>query len=57
MQINHIPENKKRYLDLLLLADEQESMIDLYLENGALYVLEENAQTLALLSQNPDFTC
>lgn len=48
MQIIHISENKKRYLDLLLLADEQESMIDLYLENGALYVLEEGAQTLAV---------
>ena len=26
--------NKKQYLDLLLLADEQESMIDRYLERG-----------------------
>lgn len=31
--------NKKRYLPLLLLADEQESMIDRYLERGILYVM------------------
>ena len=32
MTITQITENKKQYLDLLLLADEQESMIDRYLE-------------------------
>ena len=34
-------ENKKRYLDLLLLGDEQEDMIDRYLERGAMYLLED----------------
>ena len=34
--------DKKRYLDLLLLADEQEDMIDRYLEEGTLYVLVDN---------------
>ena len=29
-----ITENKKEYLNLLLLADEQESMIDRYLDRG-----------------------
>lgn len=33
---------KKRYLDLLLLADEQEDMIDRYLEEGTLYVLDDS---------------
>ena len=33
--------NKKKYLPLLLLADEQESMIDTYLERGHLYVLKD----------------
>ena len=28
-------------MDLLLLADEQESMIDRYLERGSMYVLED----------------
>ena len=31
MMIKEITENKKEYLNLLLLADEQESMIDRYL--------------------------
>ena len=32
--IVRITENKKRFLNLLLLADEQESMINRYLERG-----------------------
>jgi hypothetical protein len=36
MRIEKVTENKKRYLDLLLLADEQENMIDRYLLNGDL---------------------
>ena len=32
MQIREIINDKKQYLDLLLLADEQEDMIDRYLE-------------------------
>ena len=42
MVINEVKENKKRYLDLLLLADEQEDMIDQYLERGMMYVLEDD---------------
>lgn len=41
MTIRKVTEHKKRFLDLLLLADEQESMIDRYLERGVLYVLED----------------
>ena len=39
MDILHITEDKKRFLSLLLLGDEQESMIDRYLERGDLYAL------------------
>ena len=39
MEIRQIRENKKTFLPLLLLADEQESMIDRYLEQGDLWVL------------------
>ena len=39
--------NKKRYLDLLLLADEQESMIDRYLERGDMFVLSDNNEVKA----------
>ena len=42
MKIIEITENKKEYLDLLLLADEQEDMIDRYLEKGKMYVLDDN---------------
>lgn len=42
MKIREIKENKKQYLPLLLLADEQEEMIDRYLEKGVMYVLEED---------------
>ena len=42
MKIIEVTENKKQYLDLLLLADEQEDMIDRYLDNGRMYVLNDN---------------
>lgn len=42
MRIIKITDNKKQYIDLLLLADEQESMIDRYLERGDMFVLEDN---------------
>ena len=42
MKIYEITDNKKQYLPLLLLADEQEDMIDKYLERGTLYVLDED---------------
>lgn len=42
MEIKEIKENKKQFLDLLLLADEQESMIDTYLERGTMYILEDD---------------
>ena len=42
MEIREIKTDKKRYLDLLLLADEQEEMIDRYLERGTMYVLEDD---------------
>lgn len=43
MRIRRIDEDKKRFLPLLLLADEQEDMIDRYLERGVMYVLEDGA--------------
>ena len=35
-------DNKRDYLPLLLLADEQENMINLYLDRGTMFVLEED---------------
>lgn len=42
MQIREISHDKKRFLPLLLLADEEEAMIDRYLERGMLYVLDDD---------------
>lgn len=42
MDIKEVKKGKKQYLDLLLLADEQENMIDRYLTNGTMYVLEDD---------------
>ena len=42
MDFIEIKENKKQYIDLLLLADEQENMIDRYLARGTMYVLDDN---------------
>lgn len=39
MEIKVIKDDKKKFLDLLLLADEKEEMIDKYLERGDLYAL------------------
>ena len=42
MKIIEVIENKKDYIELLLLADEQEDMIDRYLNKGKMYVLDDN---------------
>ena len=42
MIIREVNENKKQFISLLLLADEQENMIDRYLEKGTMYVLEDS---------------
>ena len=42
MEIKEVPDNKKQYISLLLLADEQENMIDRYLESGTMYVLDDS---------------
>ena len=41
MKIREVNEDKKQFIALLLLADEQENMIDHYLEKGTMYVLED----------------
>lgn len=41
MKIVQVTENKKQYMDLLFLADEQEDMIDRYLEQGDMFVLQD----------------
>ena len=42
MKIEIVKKNKKAFLDLLLLADEQENMIDKYLERGIMFAMYDN---------------
>ena len=42
MKITKITNNQKAYLPLLLLADEEEAMLDRYLERGSMYVLDDS---------------
>jgi ribosomal protein S18 acetylase RimI-like enzyme len=42
VEITKVVSEKKKYLDLLLLADEQENMIDKYLDRGEMFVLTDN---------------
>ena len=39
--IRLITENKRDYMELLLMGDEQEELVEGYLDRGELYVLEE----------------
>ena len=44
MEICQIPENKRDFLPLLLLGDEQEDMIGLYLDRGTLLALYDGGR-------------
>ena len=44
--IREVTGNKRDYLSLLLLADEQENMIDQYLDRGTMFILEEDGQVI-----------
>lgn len=41
MKIKKVTGAKKEYIHLLLLADEQENMIDKYLEKGEMFILDD----------------
>lgn len=47
-EISIIHENKKQYLPLLLLADEQEDMIDRYIDRGDMYAMSCNGETVCI---------
>lgn len=42
MELIEIKKNKKQFLPLLLSADEEEDMIDRYIDRGTMYVLDDN---------------
>ena len=59
IEIKLIESNKKDFLDLLLLADEQESMIDKYLERGELFALYDGGclKSLCVITRESSDTC
>lgn len=57
MEIIEVKQNKKKYIGLLLLADEQENMIDRYLERGTMYVLMDNGvKAVCVITDEGDLT-
>ena len=55
MEVKMIKENKKKYIDLLLLADEQENMIDKYLERGEMFALyDDDLKSICVVTKETD---
>lgn len=55
MEIKIIKDNKKEYLDLLLLADEQENMIDQYLFRGEMFALYDgDLKSICVVTKEKD---
>lgn len=58
IKIEKITGNKKQFLDLLLLADEQEDMIDRYLPDGDMYALyEDDLKSVCVVVAVTNDTC
>lgn len=59
IEIKKVTQDKKQYLDLLLLADEQEDMIDRYLERGEMFALLDGGQvrSIAVVTGEDAQTC
>ena len=58
MELIKVTENKKQYLDLLLLADEQENMVDRYLERGDMYILRNgDVKAVAVITKEEIGVC
>ncbi len=58
MEIKLIETNKKDFLNLLLLADESEDMIDLYLERGELFALyDDDLKSICVVTRESADTC
>lgn len=58
VRIEKIIDNKKQFLDLLLLADEQEDMIDRYLPGGDMFALyDDNLKSVCVVVPIDNDTC
>ena len=52
MEIKKIVENKEKFMNLLLLADEQENMINKYLDRGDLFALyDDDLKTVSVVTK------
>ena len=49
MEIVRVDNDRKRYIDLLILADEEEQMIDKYLSRGDMYVAIDEGKAIAVI--------
>ena len=58
MEIKKIESNKENFMDLLLLGDEQENMINKYLQRGELFALYDNEDltTISVVTQEDETT-
>ena len=57
MEIKQINSDKEKFLDLLLLGDEQESMIKKYLYRGELFALyDDDLKTVSVVTKESDET-
>jgi ribosomal protein S18 acetylase RimI-like enzyme len=55
IKINKIVENKEKFMDLLLLGDEQENMIKKYLDRGELFALYNgDLKTVCVVTKEED---
>ena len=58
MEIKIVNENKKQFIDLLLLADESEAMIDKYLERGEMFALyDDELKSICVVTEESSDTC
>ena len=52
MEIKQITDNKEQYMDILLIADEQENMINKYLNRGDLFALyDDDLKTVSVVTK------
>ena len=58
MEVRIITINKKQFIDLLLLADESETMIDKYLECGEMFALyDDDLKSICIVTEESSDTC
>lgn len=58
MKIEEVLGDRRRFLDLLLLGDEQESMIDAYLDRGDMFALYDgDLKSICVVTHEGDGIC